>query len=188
MPPDSPTDDSADVHATLAGDREAFGRLYDRHARRVRAIVAAVSGDWAAVEDLTQETFLRTYTRLGRLRDPRRFGPWIDGFARLVARERRRQASRDRHEFPGETPESLANGGPESGAILSEEVQKIMRALSGLGERERLAVHAYFFLDQNADEAADSIGLSRSAYYALLKRTLARLQKALSAPEHSATE
>ena len=51
--------DVDDVRRTLAGDREAFGRLFDRHARLVRAIVVAVSGDFGSVEDLTQETFLR---------------------------------------------------------------------------------------------------------------------------------
>jgi DNA-directed RNA polymerase specialized sigma24 family protein len=47
------------VAASLAGDREAFGQLYDRHARMVRAVVLAVSNDWPSVDDMTQESFLR---------------------------------------------------------------------------------------------------------------------------------
>ena len=42
------------VAAALAGDREAFGQLYDRHGRMVRAVVLAVSGDWSAVGHYTQ--------------------------------------------------------------------------------------------------------------------------------------
>ena len=41
--------DAALVANTLAGDREAFGQLYDRHAAMARAVVAGVSGDWSAV-------------------------------------------------------------------------------------------------------------------------------------------
>ena len=96
------------VRQALAGDREAFGQLYDRHARQVRAVVAAVSGDWSDVEDMTQECFLRAYRKLATLRDPERVGPWLAGFARQVARERRRTLRRDRHEF-GLPPESARN-------------------------------------------------------------------------------
>ncbi len=48
------------VAESLAGDREAFGQLYDRHARLVRAVVVAASGDWPSVDDMTQACFLRT--------------------------------------------------------------------------------------------------------------------------------
>ena len=55
-----PTD--ADLVASvLAGDREAFGGLYDRYARLVRAVVYGVARDWPTVQDLTQECFLRAY-------------------------------------------------------------------------------------------------------------------------------
>ncbi len=49
------------VAQTLAGNREAFGHLYDRYARLVRALVCGVTLDWPMVQDLTQETFLRAY-------------------------------------------------------------------------------------------------------------------------------
>ena len=63
--PEPEITDAEDVRRALAGDREAFGRLFDRHARSVRAVVAAVSCDFQAVEDMTQETFLRAHERLG---------------------------------------------------------------------------------------------------------------------------
>jgi RNA polymerase sigma-70 factor (ECF subfamily) len=82
MEPNVPTD--ADLVAgTLSGNHEAFGELYDRHARMVRAVVAGVSGDWFAAEDMAQECFLRAYRSLARLRDPGRFGPWVVGIARV---------------------------------------------------------------------------------------------------------
>jgi RNA polymerase sigma-70 factor, ECF subfamily len=80
----------------IAGDREAFGRLFDRYARLVRAVVVAVSGDFGMVEDLTQETFLRAYRRLGSLNDSEDFCVCIQGIARLVAMERRREFAHNR--------------------------------------------------------------------------------------------
>ncbi len=41
----------------LAGDRDAFGCLYDRYARLVRAVVYRVGNDAPVVNDLAQEVF-----------------------------------------------------------------------------------------------------------------------------------
>ena len=50
-----------------------------------------------------------------------------------------------------------------------------MRRLAELPERERLAIHAFFLQECNAQQAGELLGLSRSGVYALLERALARL-------------
>ena len=50
-----------------------------------------------------------------------------------------------------------------------------MRRLAEIPEDERLAIHAYYFHNQNATEAAAQLEISRSGFYALLQRALARL-------------
>ena len=67
--------------------------------RLVRAVVYRVGTDIPVVHDLTQECFLRAYRNLARLRRPDRFGSWVVGIARAVAREHRRSLRRDRHRF-----------------------------------------------------------------------------------------
>src|SRR5262249_60528847 len=79
------------VNRVLAGDREAFGRLYDRYARLVRAVAFDAGRDLAAVQDIVQESFLRSFRQLSTLRARDRFGPWVVGIARQVVREYRRQ-------------------------------------------------------------------------------------------------
>jgi len=44
--------DAARVRAVLAGDRSAFGDLYDRHARWVRAVLYGKTRDLAQAQDL----------------------------------------------------------------------------------------------------------------------------------------
>jgi RNA polymerase sigma-70 factor (ECF subfamily) len=80
----------------LSGDRAAFAELYDRRARLVRAICFDATHDADATADLTQETFLRAYMKLGTLRDPQLFSAWLVGIARQVSREWRRGRLRDR--------------------------------------------------------------------------------------------
>lgn len=179
----APTDADL-VAATLAGDREAFGQLYDRHARKVRAVVAAVSGDWSAVEDMTQDCFLRAYRKLHTLRDRDRISAWLNGFARQVARERRRMLHRDRHEF-GAATDNIANSSDSLPAFDRDEIERTLHRVSQLPEDERLVIHAYFFTDQNADAAAAQLEISRSSYYSLLQRAIARLA---AQPQREATK
>jgi len=79
-------DDSALVLAACAGDRSAFGGLYQRYARMVHGILLArvPSSD---VDDLVQDVFLRALPRLASLRDTSRFGAWLSAIARNMAND-----------------------------------------------------------------------------------------------------
>ncbi len=172
--------DSELVARTLAGDREAFGRLYDRFARLVRAVVYRVGTEPQVVNDLTQECFLRAYRNLARLQHRERFGAWVVGIARQVAREHRRSSRRDRHEYVGSTLLSAWFDPQDPCSIESrDEIESILSRVESLPELERLAIHAYFLQERDAAGAASLIGVSRSGFYALLKRALARLASGL---------
>ena len=140
------------------------------------AIVYGVAGDWPMVQDLTQECFLRAYRNLSRLKSPDRFGRWMVGIARQVARERRRTLRRDRHQFVGSDPPETPIESNVAGAIQTvEETELVLQRLGELPERERLAIHVFFLQECDALQAAELLGLSRSGVYALLGRALARL-------------
>ena len=64
------------VGAALAGDREGFGRLYDRYAPLVHGILLS-RVPRAEVDDLVQDIFLHAFKKLHTLRDAAAFGPWI---------------------------------------------------------------------------------------------------------------
>jgi RNA polymerase sigma-70 factor, ECF subfamily len=159
-----------------SGDGDAFGCLYDRYARLVRAVVHRVSAGSPSTSDLTQECFLRAYRDLGRLRQPDRFGAWLVGIARQVAREYRRKLRRERHRFvANDSLQAEDKANPSAAVQTAEEVAILMRLVGELPERERLAIHAFFLQEQSAPRAAEVLGLSRSGVYAVLERALARL-------------
>jgi RNA polymerase sigma-70 factor, ECF subfamily len=171
------------VDKALAGDREAFAGLYDRYARLVRAVVYSMEMDWPMVQDMTQECFMRAYKNLARLREPDRFGRWMVGIARQVARERRRSNRRDRHKFFGDDALEVAFDSDVAGMIESaEETELVLRRLAELPERERIAIHAFFLQECDARRTAELLGLSRSGVYALLERALARLAALVNRP------
>src|SRR5438876_3884575 len=75
------SEDATLVAAARGGDREAFGVLYERHARMVHGILLArVPRSDAA--DLVHDVFLLALDRLRSLRDDGAFAPWIAMIAR----------------------------------------------------------------------------------------------------------
>src|SRR5579863_10029801 len=75
--------DTSMIEACRQGDREAFRRLFDAYKDRVYSMaVYALHGDAVAAEDVTQEVFLRVFTRIRQFRGESEFATWL---YRLVA-------------------------------------------------------------------------------------------------------
>src|SRR5260370_37040692 len=79
------------VNAARAGDRAAFGRLYDRYARMVHGILLARVPP-REVDDLVQEVFLSALRQLHALSDASCFGAWLGTIARNRANDYFRKA------------------------------------------------------------------------------------------------
>lgn len=175
--PQNQASDAVLVAETLAGNREAFGCLYDRYAKLVRAVVCGATLEWAMAADLTQESFLRAYRNLGQLREPERFAAWIAGIARQVARERKRSLRREKHQFVGEQARQV-DSKPDAASAIDEadQVDWMLKKLNELDEGEQLAIQVFFLEGRDARQVAEVLGLSRSGAYALLARALARLE------------
>ena len=154
----------------MAGDIAAFGTLYDRTVRLVRAVAADAGPD--AAEDVTHDTFLRAFRTLNTLRDPARFGPWLVGIARLAVLERRR--ARRFVALPDQTPAQTVID-----AEALDDAQELLRLVAQLPEEERLAVRFFFLSERSIEETAQLLDRSRSGTYAILQRAKARLAKRL---------
>lgn len=166
--------ETALVRAVIAGDRTAYGILYDRYAPLVRAICYDRTGNLADAQDLAQDVFLRAYERLDQLHKPDRFGGWLVGIARHRCREWRRQVGREqrRHSAVDANPLVVDGlGGMEDGQLL--------RLIGTLDENERLALHAFYLQEKSAEAARRIMGLSRSGFYKLLDRARTKLRRQL---------
>ncbi len=164
-------DDAELVASTRAGDVHAFGQLYDRYARLVRAICADATRDLTASQDLAQEVFLRAFQRLNDLREPAHFGAWVVGIARLAGKEWLRRQSRDRHHFEAD----MEHGPRQPDTETDDRLATVLDLLGDLPEMERLALHTFYLQGRKADEGARTLGLSRSGFYKLLDAARRRL-------------
>jgi RNA polymerase sigma factor (sigma-70 family) len=87
--------DAALWQAAAAGQHDAFGELFDRHATPVYNYLLRHTGNWSEAEDLTAAVFLHAWRRRGQVVFDRDSAlPWLLGVARLVLRNARRAATR----------------------------------------------------------------------------------------------
>ena len=88
--------DGEAIDRVLAGDREAFGVLVDRHGARLHGAILRMVGDAEAANDLSQETLLRAYRALGRFRRGSAFFTWLYAIARnqVLSEFRRRRSTK----------------------------------------------------------------------------------------------
>jgi len=85
-PDAEPREEDSLVSAARAGDRAAFGHLYERYARMVHGILLARVPQ-SQVDDLVQEVFLLALRQLHALRDISRFGAWLATITRNRAND-----------------------------------------------------------------------------------------------------
>ena len=77
------TDEPDDLIARArAGEREAFGVIFEQHSRFVYKFIYAMLGDASAAEELKQETFLAAYRSVQNLRDETKLKTWLCGIAK----------------------------------------------------------------------------------------------------------
>lgn len=198
--------DSAVMSASGAGDRStelmlrvrdgesgAFAELVELWQGRLVTLFLHHTGDHATAEDLAQETFMRVYRARERYRPTAKFTTWVHTIALHVASDLRQRAYR-RHERgvpPTTTASSSAIGldhlavaasslMPSRAADRGELQAVVQRALSELGERQRMAVLLAKFEQCSYEEIAEALETSVPAVKSLLFRARDQLRQALS--------
>src|ERR1700726_4781777 len=83
--------DAVAVAQTLAGDRDAFRVLVEKHSRNVFRLAYRMTGNQHDAEEVVQEAFLRAYQKLSQFAARANFGTWVYRIAANYAIDRMRQ-------------------------------------------------------------------------------------------------
>jgi RNA polymerase sigma factor (sigma-70 family) len=191
------TGDAALWEAAAAGEHDAFGVLFDRHAKAVYNFLLRRTADWSLAEDLTAAVFLQAWRRRNQVVfDGDSALPWLLGVARLVLRNATRSRTRYQSAL-GRVGASLlaARSGPSDpadvvvGQLESErQLTELRAAIAGLPARHREVIElcVYAGLDQQA--AAIALGVSVGTVKSRLHRARQRLAIDLGAPQQGTAE
>ena len=167
--------------ACRQGDRAAFRRLFEAYKDRVFSVaVYFLDGDVAAAEDISQDVFVRVYTRLGQFRCESEFTTWL---YRLVANACRDEFRR-RKRRPATTQLQEGNcipGGSVSEAFLRLELSEtVLSALNELPPDMRLTVLLRYFEDMSYEDIAAALHCSQGTVASRLNRSLKTLARKLA--------
>jgi len=81
------------IRKAKKGDIESYQEIYEIFARKVLNFVYRMVNSPEEAEDLTQETFVAVYQKLGTLKDDSKFEPWLFRIARNFVYQRYRTRS-----------------------------------------------------------------------------------------------
>ena len=70
-------DEASLIRASQKGDKAAFGRLVDDYYKNIYRLAYSYTGYFEEADDICQETFLRAYDNIRKLKDSTGFRKWI---------------------------------------------------------------------------------------------------------------
>jgi RNA polymerase sigma-70 factor (ECF subfamily) len=132
--------------------------------RRVRSI--------ALVEEIRQETFLRTFRALRSdgLREPERLGPFVHAICDNTTRELLRWDSRTQPlaDDPDRRPENSPS--PESDCVTSERKRMVRAVIEQLPVRDQKILRAVFLEERNKEDVCRELKIHQGHLRVLLHR------------------
>jgi RNA polymerase sigma-70 factor (ECF subfamily) len=137
------TDETADLIARArAGDREAFGVIFQNHSRFVYKFICAMLGGDNGAEELMQETFLAAYKSIQGLRGEATLRTWLCAIAKNLVykslRSRRREGLKSDVKIESVNVANKKAVLPDREFLSKELNQVIGSALAELDEDKRL--------------------------------------------------
>ncbi|MDB5437039.1 MAG: polymerase sigma-70 factor,ECF subfamily [Phenylobacterium sp.] len=166
--------DEALVAAAQGGSTEAFSRLVERHQQALRAFLRRACGDWAAADDLAQETFLAAWSRIGRLKAGASVRAWLCGIGYNKHLTAMRSAGRER----ARAVRYEADRPPPSEAAAEDRLA-LEAAMAGLPPEQRACVALCLAADFSHAEAAEALAMPLGTVKSHVSRGRARLLQAL---------
>lgn len=164
------------------GDAEAFRNIFERYTRPVISFIFYMVGARELAEELAQETFVRAYKSIHKLRDEARLSTWLFGIAKNVARESLRSRGREaQHLELNSAQESETDLASPVEKLLDKELAGVMRrALDQLDEDKRLVFVLKIYRQHSYEEICAITGFSLPKVRNDLYRARAELRRLLS--------
>ena len=172
------------IHRILDGDDSAFSELVKKYQKPVHALVWRKIGDFHIAEEITQDTFLKAYQRLGTLKQPQRFTGWLYVIAanncKMWLRKKRLQT-----QSLEETDSAQLEKATYSQYVVEEKERTIGEAkrevvkqlLATLQESDRTVITLHYFSEMSAAEIGAFLGVSVNTIKSRLRRAQQRLKQ-----------
>lgn len=174
-----------------AGDGNAFGRLFERHATTIYNYCFRRLGDWTAAEDALSVVFLEAWRRRDADVRADKVLPWLYGIAtnvlRNYARSRRRFAAALRR-MP--TPSAEPDFAEDADRRLDDarQMKRVLAAVRQLPQREQDVVTLCVWMELSYEDTANALGVPVGTVRSRLSSARARLPELFGRTGHEQEE
>jgi RNA polymerase sigma-70 factor (ECF subfamily) len=172
------------VRAALNGETSAFGTIVEKYWNMVVALALSKVSDAAEAEDIAQESFLKAYSQLARLRDPSRLAGWLSKIAMQQCSNSLRRAVRSKRalgcratpvEVLNERVAITANPG-----LTQNQIHFVRQTVRRLPEKFRTMIVMRFVANLSTVQIAEQLGKRPGTVRVRLHRAYKLLRKELA--------
>jgi RNA polymerase sigma-70 factor, ECF subfamily len=176
------------IRSILAGDRDAYRVLMERHLPAVLRATLRITGNTVDAEEAAQEAFLRAYNKLPEFREQAAFGTWVYRIAmncalNLVERRSRdlgwNAVALDGEPRAGDLAVSHQPT-PEAALLDREAVSQRERAMQALTPMERTAFVLRHMEEQSLEVIATALGVPVNSAKQAVFRAVSKLRRELA--------
>lgn len=144
------------VRAAQAGDRDAFGDLFQRFERHVFAIALRRLNNHTDAQELCQDVFVQALQKISQLREPDAFGGWLRSITHRMAINRVVRRTPDLATEPETLEATCVEVDTPLAAVLVHERDAQLRAsLRRLRALDRETLEAFYVRGQSLVEMSD---------------------------------
>ena len=175
----------------LAGDKDAFRLLVDRHSRSLYSVAYRMTGNQQDAEEVVQDSFLRAYKSLERFELRSSFSTWLYRIAvnRSLDFLRARKMTDSRQIADNPAPDedgtqsqiqvATSTPGPDRMLLSSEAGDKIARAMAQLTPPERVAFTMRHLEGKSITEISKALKIRESAAKNSVFRAVQKMRQQL---------
>ncbi len=174
-------DDELFVTRCLEGDQAAFTCLVSKYREMVHAYAYHKVGSYQEAEDITQEVFIKAYSKLRQLRWPHRFQSWLYSIVANECKMWLRSRSKERvQEVPLEDVSVDELNGIALRSGNDEEINlTVKRAMETLPDDRQLVLSLFYMSSLSIKEIAYFMGVSPNSVGIKLHRARKQLGERL---------
>ena len=175
---------------SAAGDGDAFGSLFERHANAVYTFCFRRTASWVEAEDAMADVFLVAWRRRGEVEladDSASVLPWLYAVALNVLRNRRRSAHRAARALARVDRSSSVDDFADDvlGRLADERTMRdILGVVESLPEHEQDVLAVCAWAGVGYEEGAIALGVPVGTVRSRLSRARAHLRELVEASGH----
>ena len=177
-------EDAQLVNQFLTGNENAFTTLVKKYQKSVHALAWRKIGDFHIAEELTQDTFLKAYSKLSTLKNPNQFAGWLYVIADRICIDWHRKQKPPIESLETTSGEEIDGSSyrhyedeQRKEASVEHRRRRIRSLLEKLPESERTVVTLHYLGEMTSKAIGEFLGVSPNTVKSRLQRARNRLKE-----------